>query len=112
MNTNLKLSPMKDQFKELYHKSLSEFDHEKSDLLDVMGIKQERAEYIKSKLIEILDKDVERDNSELLQEALYEAEPQNVKEILLLGYMVGVLEHIDQYSNDNDSNYDYRNFIY
>lgn len=100
-----------DKFKDLYLQSLSQFDHSKTDLLDVMGIKQERADIIKDKLVEMLDsKSWVGLNSEMLQEALYETEPKNVSEILLLGYMIGTLKTID--SNIDDYYDNYKNPIY
>ena len=101
----------KNAFKDLYLQSLSQFDHSKTDLLDDMGIKQERADIIKDKLVEMLDsKSWVGLNSEMLQEALYETEPKNVSEILLLGYMIGTLKTID--SNIEDYYDNYKNPIY
>ena len=101
----------KDAFKDLYLKSLSEFDHSKTDLLDVMGIEQKRADFIKDKLVDMLDtKSWVGMDSEMMQEALYETEPKNVSEILLLGYMIGTLKTID--SNIDDYYDNYKNPIY
>ena len=35
----------------------------------------------------------------MLQHSLYEAEPQNLKETLLVGYMIGVLKQLDSHDN-------------
>ena len=96
-------------FKDLYLKSLSQFDHSKTDLLDVMGIEQKRADFIKDKLVEMLDsKSWVGMDSEMLQEALYETEPKSVSEILLLGYMIGILKTIDS-NTDDCCDYEYKN---
>ena len=53
---------------------------------------------------------VDEQEERMMQEALYETEPKNVSEILLLGYMIGALKTID--SNIDDYYDNYKNPIY
>lgn len=85
------------EFKSMYIHALGQFDHEKTDLLDVMGISKERADSIRQKIMSVVDsKKWDGSNSEMLQQMLYKIEPTNVKETLLLGYMVGVIKQVHE----------------
>ena len=91
---------MEKKFRTLYDEALGQFDHGKPDLLEVMGIPTERAQELKDKLEKIIDSDLwKKSDSEMLQHSLYEAEPQNLKETLLVGYMIGVLKQLDSHDN-------------
>lgn len=101
---------MDKQFKSLYLKSLSKFNHKKSDLFDVVEISKERENHIKDTLINVMDSHNESDedskDSELLQKALYETDPESIAEILLLGYIVGITKQIYTLENNLLTNKD------
>ena len=89
------------EFKSMYIHALGQFDHEKTDLLDVMGINKERADSIRQKIMNVIDSTTwDGSSSEMLQKMLYEIEPTDVKETLLLGYMVGIIKQVhDEWIN-------------
>jgi hypothetical protein len=98
------------KFKELYTKSLGQFDHEADGLESSCSLTKDFLSSTHDSMVDILKESCDEDTgtargkrSVLYQKLLYELDPSNIIEVFFMGHMLGALEIQNKFQNQKDN---------